>query len=142
MCAILGSGANSKFFKNIREAQSLCYYCFSRFHRAKGIITVESGVEFENIEKTKNAVLNELKAMQTGDISEDEINFAKLSVANDFVALTDVLSGIAEWYLSQLGDERFLTVEEAIADFSKVTKEELVACANKLTLDTIYVLRG
>ena len=142
MCAILGSGANSKFFKNIREAQSLCYFCFSRFQRAKGIITVESGVDFENIEKTKNAVLNELKAMQTGDISEDEINFAKLSVANDFVSLTDVLSGIAEWYLSQLGDERFLTVEEAIADFSKVTKEELVACANKLTLDTVYVLRG
>ncbi len=142
MCAILGSGANSKFFKNIREAQSLCYYCFSRFHRAKGIITVESGVEFENVEKTKNAVLTELKAMQQGDISEDEINFAKLSVANDFITVTDLLSGIGEWYLSQLSDGKFLTVEEAIEDFNRVTKKELVAAANKLTLDTVYVLRG
>ncbi len=142
MCAILGSGANSKFFKNIREAQSLCYYCFSRFHRVKGLITVESGVEFENIEKTKNAVLHELEAMKNGDITEDEIKFAKLSVANDFVTFTDMLSGIAEWYLSQLSDGRLLSVEEAIEDFNKVTKDELVRCANKLTLDTVYVLRG
>ncbi len=142
MCAILGSGANSKFFKNIREAQSLCYYCFSRYHKVKGIITVESGVEFENIEKTKTAVLHELEAMQKGDITEDEINFAKLSVANDFVALTDMLPGIAEWYLSQLDDGKLQSVEEVIADFNKVTKDELVAAANKLTLDTVYVLRG
>ncbi|MGN0453472.1 MAG: EF-P 5-aminopentanol modification-associated protein YfmF [Ruminococcus sp.] len=140
MCAILGGSANSKFFKNIREKESLCYYCMSRYHRVKGIITVESGVEAENAEKTKNAVLRELKAMQTGDISDDEIAFAKLSVANDFISICDNVSGIQEWYLSQLCDGKLLSVSEAIADFNSVTKEQIVACANKLTLDTVYVL--
>lgn len=142
MCAILGAGANSKFFKNIREKQSLCYYCFSRYHRAKGIMTVESGVEFDNVEKTKNAVLTELRAMQNGDITDDEINFAKLSVANDFVTVFDSVAGIQEWYLSQIGDGKLLSVEEATAEFNAVTKEQIVAAANKLTLDTVYVLRG
>ena len=142
MCAILGGGANSKFFKNVREKQSLCYYCFSRFHRVKGILTVESGVEADNVEKAKNAILTELQAMQNGDITEDEINFAKLSVANDFVSICDTVSGIPEWYLSQLCDGRFLTVKEASDEFAAITKDEIVKAAQKLTLDTVYVLKG
>lgn len=142
MCAILGGSAHSKFFVNVREKQSLCYYCVSRYQRAKGIVTVESGVEFDNIEKTKQAVLAELDAIRRGDVTDDEINFAKLSVANDFVSICDTVSGIGEWYVSQLADAKLLTVEEAIEDFNSVTKEQIVEAANKLTLDTVYVLRG
>ena len=140
MCAILGGSAHSKFFVNVREKQSLCYYCVSRYQRAKGIITVESGVEFDNIEKTKKAILAELDAIRKGYVTDDEINFAKLSVANDFVSICDTVSGIGEWYVSQLADGRLLSVEEAIDDFNSVTKEQIVEAANKLTLDTVYVL--
>lgn len=142
MCAILGGSAHSKFFTNVREKQSLCYYCVSRYQRVKGIITVESGVEFENIEKTRKAVEAELDAIRAGEVSDDEIMFAKLSVANDFVSICDNIGGIGEWYISQLGDGRLLSVEEAISDFNAVTKEQIVEAANKLTLDTVYVLTG
>lgn len=142
MCAILGGSAHSKFFINVREKQSLCYYCVSRYQRSKGIMTVESGVEFDNIEKTKNAVLAELDAIRRGEVTEDEINFAKLSIANDFVSICDTVSGIGEWYISQLSDKKLLSVEEAIAEFDAITKEQIVEAANKLTLDTVYVLKG
>ncbi len=142
MCAILGGSAHSKFFTNVREKQSLCYYCVSRYQRAKGIMIVESGVEFDNIEKTKNAVMAELEAIRRGEVTDDEINFAKLSIANDFVSICDTISGIGEWYVSQLADGRLLSVEEAIEDFNSVTKEQIVEAAGKLTLDTVYVLRG
>lgn len=142
MCAILGGSAHSKFFKNVREKQSLCYYCVSRFHRVKGIMTVESGVEADNVEKTKQAVMHELLAMQKGDITDDEIRFAKLSIANDFVSICDTVSGIQEWYLSQLCDGSLLSVQQAIDDFNSVTKEQIVSAAKKLTLDTVYVLTG
>lgn len=142
MCAILGGSAHSKFFKNVREKQSLCYYCVSRFHRVKGIMTVESGVEADNVEKTKQAVMHELMAMQNGDITDDEIRFAKLSIANDFVSICDTVSGIQEWYLSQLCDGSLLSVQQAIDDFNSVTKEQIVSAAKKLTLDTVYVLTG
>ena len=132
----------SKFFINVREKQSLCYYCVSRYQRAKGIMTVESGVEFENIEKTKNAVLQELDAIRKGDVTDDELNFAKLSISNDFVSICDTVGGIGEWYISQLADGRMLSVKEAIDDFNSVTKEQVIEAANKVTLDTVYVLRG
>lgn len=142
MCTILGGSANSKFFKNIREKQSLCYYCASRYQRVKGILTVESGVEFENIEKTRRAVEAEIEALKQGDVTDDEIEFAKLSVANSFVSICDNVGGITNWYTSQFGDGRLLSVEEAIADFNAVTKEQIIEAANKLTLDTVYVLTG
>ncbi len=142
MTTILGGSAHSKFFTNVREKQSLCYYCAARYQRAKGILTVESGVEFENIDKTRKAVEAEIEAMKRGEITEDEINFAKLTVANSFVSICDNVGGIAGWYISQLGDGKLLSVEEAIADFNAVTKEQIVEAANMLTLDTVYVLKG
>ena len=142
MCTILGGSAHSKFFINVREKQSLCYYCVSRYHRAKGIITVESGVEFENIHKTRKAVEAELQAICDGNVTDDEINFAKLTIANSFVSNYDSVGGITEWYVSQLADGKLLSVEQTIEDFNSVTKEQIVAAANKLTLDTVYVLRG
>lgn len=142
MCTILGGSANSKFFTNVREKQSLCYYCAARYQRAKGILTVESGVEFENIEKTRKAIEAEIEAMKQGDITDDEIKFAKLFVSNNFVSVCDNVGGIAGWYISQLGDGKLLSVEEAIDDFNRVTKEQIVEAANKLTLDTVYVLKG
>ncbi len=142
MCAILGGSAHSKFFRNVREKQSLCYYCVSRYYRVKGIMTVESGVEFENIEKTKNACIAELEAIRRGDITDDEIKFAKLSIANNFVSICDTVSGIQEWYISQLCDGRMLTPSQASDEFNAVTREQIIAVANKLSLDTVYVLRG
>lgn len=141
MCAVLGGSANSKFFRNVREKQSLCYYCVSRFNRLKGIISVESGVEDDNIEKTKNAVLAELEAIKNGDVTDDEIMYAKLSIANSFVGICDTVYGIYELYFSQLFDGRFLSAEESIAEFNSVTKDQVIEAARKLTLDTVYVLR-
>lgn len=142
MCTILGGSANSKFFTNVREKQSLCYYCASRYQRAKGIMTVESGVEFENIEKTRKAVEAEIEALKQGNVTDDEIKFAKLFVANSFVSICDNVGGIVGWYTSQLGDGKLLSVEEAIEEFNAVTKEQIIEAANKLTLDTVYVLKG
>jgi len=142
MCTILGGSAHSKFFTNVREKQSLCYYCVSRLHRVKGIMVVESGVEFENIEKARKAMEAELEAIRNGDVSDDEIKFAKLAAINSFVSICDSVGGNTEWYVSQLGDKKLMSVEEAVAAFDAVTKEQIVEAANKLTLDTVYILRG
>lgn len=141
MCAVLGGSANSKFFRNVREKQSLCYYCVSRFNRLKGIISVESGVEDCNIERTRKAILEELEAIKNGDVTDDEIMYAKLSIANSFVGICDTVYGIYELYFSQLFDGRFLSAEESIAEFNSVTKEQVIEAARKLTLDTVYALR-
>lgn len=142
MCAVLGGTAHSKLFCNVREKLSLCYYCSSSYIRQKGIMLVESGVERDNIEKAKTAILAEIKAMQNGDITDEEIASAKMSMANSFVSSCDTVGGINSYYLSQMLDGTVYTPSQAVDKINAVTKEDVIRCANNLTLDTVYTLTG
>ena len=64
MCAVLGGTASSKLFNNVREKQSLCYYCSSAYDSIKGIMYINSGVEGENLEKAEKAILKEIEDMK------------------------------------------------------------------------------
>ncbi len=142
MCSVLGGTAHSKLFCNVREKLSLCYYCSSSYIRQKGIMLVESGVERENIEKAKEAILGEIKAMQNGDITDEEIKATKLSMCNAFYSACDTVGGISSYYLSQMLDGGVYTPQQACEKVDAVTKEDVIRCANKLTLDTVFTLTG
>lgn len=142
MCAVLGGTAHSKLFCNVREKLSLCYYCSSSYIRSKGIMLIESGVESDNIEKAKEAILGEIKAMQDGDITDEEIKAAKMSMANSFNSACDTVSGIDSYYLSQMLDATVYTPQEAVDKINSITKEDVIRCANKLSLDTVFTLTG
>lgn len=142
MCAILGGTANSKLFCNVREKQSLCYYCSSGYDRIKGIITVDSGVEGDNIEKAEKGILNEIEEMKKGNISDFEMEATKMAVINSFYSTNDTVGGIEAWYFSQLFDDKFRTMEEMANEVNAVTKEQVVEAAQKMTLDTVYVLKN
>lgn len=142
MCAVLGGTAHSKLFCNVREKLSLCYYCSSSYIRSKGIMLIESGVESDNIEKAKEAILGEIKAMQDGNITDEEIKAAKMSMANSFNSACDTVSGIDSYYLSQMLDATVYTPQEAVDRINSITKEDVIRCANKLSLDTVFTLTG
>ncbi len=142
MCTILGGTASSKLFNNVREKKSLCYYCMSRFARLKGIMIVESGVETQNIEAAKEAILAEIEDMKNGNISDFEIEAAKLAAVNSFYAVMDTVGGICLWYSSQLMDATVDSPDEAARKINAVTKEDIVAAAKKLELDTVYILKS
>ncbi len=142
MTAVLGGTANSKLFCNVREKQSLCYYCGARYDKMKGLVIIDSGVEGENIEKLQAGVRKEIEDMQNGVITDFEIEATKMAIINTYYSSNDTVSGIESWYATQLFDGAFKTIEEMTDKLNAVTKEEIVAAANRLTLDTVYVLKN
>ncbi len=142
MGVVLGGTAHSKLFLNVREKLSLCYYCACRYDGYKGIMYIESGVEKDNIEKAKAAILEQLEDMKNGNITDEEIQSAKLSISNSFLSSVDTSSGTQSWYIGQILKGKQRTPQEEADIISAVTKEQVVEAANKLTLDTIYVLTG
>ena len=140
MCAVLGGTAHSKLFNNVREKLSLCYYCVSSYDANKGVMTVESGVENENIGKTKNAVLAELEDIKNGKVTDEEIESAKLSMTNSYLTSVDSSAGTQAWYLAQVFKGKSLTPQEQADRICRVSKEQIVEAAKRLTLDTVYVL--
>lgn len=139
--AILGGTPTSKFFTYIREKLSLCYYCAARYNKLKGIVVVDSGVEKANVNKTIEEVKNQLLQMQLGNITDFEIESAKLAIINSYKSNMDTVSGTEGWYIGQMLDKEILTVEEAVEKVLVVTKEEIIDLAKTITLDTIYLLQ-
>lgn len=142
MCAVLGGTAHSKLFNNVREKLSLCYYCISRTDVTKGVLTIESGVEKKNIEKTKSAVLKELDDMKNGIITDEEIDNAKRSLNTAYLSVTDSGSQLQGWYINRMLINDFSSPEQEAQKLNAVTKDQIVEAAKKLTLDTVYVLTG
>ena len=139
---ILGGTAHSKLFNNVREKLSLCYYCSARYVKPKGIMIVDSGVEKENIDKAQKAILAEIEDMKNGNITDFEIDSAKLSLCNDFVSLTDSESGLENWYFAQALCDSIISPNEVCDIVKEITKEEIVEKSKKFLLDTIYVLES
>lgn len=142
MSAVLGGTPSSKLFQNVREKMSLCYYCSSSFSSVSGALFVESGVETANLEKTEEAVLAQLKALQQGDVSEEELTFAKLALCNALHSVGDSLGAVENWYLARAFDESAQSPEQAAEQLMGYKREDVVEAANRLYLDTVYRLKG
>ena len=142
MIALFGGTPHSKLFLNVREKLSLCYYCSAQYNAAKGLMLVQSGVETKNMAAAEKEILAQLEEVKQGNFTDEEIESAKLSLCNSYRTIDDYLSGTESWYLSQIFRKEILTPEQAAQQVNNVTREQIIAAANRVTLDTIYRLEG
>ena len=69
--ALLGGTTTSRLFVNVREKQSLCYYCAASYSAMTGLLCIDSGIEHENAARAKAAILHELEALRTARLRGD-----------------------------------------------------------------------
>ncbi|WP_017151291.1 EF-P 5-aminopentanol modification-associated protein YfmF [Bacillus bingmayongensis] len=139
---LFGGFSHSKLFVNVREKNSLAYYAASRFESHKGLLFVMSGIEAKNYEKAVEIIKEQMKAMQSGDFSEEEIHQTKSVIQNQILEAIDTPRGFVEMLYHGIIAERTRPVEEWLTGIERVTKEEIVKVANSIELDTIYFLHG
>ncbi len=139
---IFGGTTSSKLFRNVREKMSLCYYCSAARNDLKGIMLVNSGVENENIEKTKEAVIDQLEEIKNGNFTNEDINFAEMAIKNDFKSVADSAGNVSNWYFDCIRKNDIITPEEKLGRYLGVSKERIIAAAKSMVLDSVYVLTG
>ena len=140
--ALYGSGATSKLFLNVREKLSLCYYASSAVVLRKGLMLVSSGISFENFEPAKAEILAQLEAVKNGDMTDEELLWAKRAVASDLRATMDSQGELEGYWLSQALDGLECSPTELAELAEDVTKEDVMAVARSVELDLVYFLRG
>ena len=140
--SLFGGGTFSKLFINVREKLSLCYSVGSRVDRLKGIMTVSSGIAPDKFELTKTEILKHLAEMQNGDFTDIDIDAAKKYVTNGLESMKDSLFVMEDYTLSQRLIGQSLTIDEFIENINNVTRNEIIAAAKKVKLDTIFLLNG
>lgn len=139
---LYGGSANSMLFMNVREKMSLCYYCASIPEAVKGVMFVRAGIENKNFEKARDAILEQLELLQKGSFTNEALDCAKLSLINAYREIADNPQSLQNWYIGRMLSEITQSPEEAIEVVSGITKEEIVATAKKISLDTVYFLEG
>lgn len=139
---IFGSGDVSKLFMNVREKMSLCYSIDAILFQRIGILMVTAGIEFENKEIAEKAIFDQLDAMRRGDITEEEFLSAKRSLRNVFMQVYDSPRAMEKWALNRTFSGSSLTPMEECARIEGATVNDVVEFAKRITLDTVYFLKG
>lgn len=139
---ILGGGANSKLFQNVREKASLAYTAGSGYLKAKSIIIIRCGIEIKNYEKAVNIIKDQLNQMLSGDFSEEDLESAKQLIYASVKSIPDTQDGELMYYFSQELSNKFVSLDDYINNIKKVTKEEILNIAKKIKINTIYFLTG
>lgn len=140
--AVYGAGVTSKLFVNVREKLSLCYYASSMIMKQKGIMIVSSGIEFSNYDKAKDEILYQLQEVRDGNISDDELQYAKAGLLSDLKAIVDSAPSLESFYIGNIVSGLDITPEEYSSAIENVTKNDVIKVANSVALDLIYFLKG
>lgn len=142
MAAILGGTPSSKLFLNVREKLSLCYYCAARYDVFKGLMLIDSGVENQNVERAEKEILAQLEAIGNGDITDKEYDSALLSLKNAYSTIYESDTTVENFYLGQLLSGQESTPELEKQKLEQLTREDVIAAAKRMRLDTVYLLTG
>lgn len=137
---ILGGGADSKLFINVREKESLCYTIYSTIQKNKSVMFICSGIEAENYDKTISLIKKQLQSIKDGDITETEISNAKIGFIDSLNSLNDEIGRVSDFYFSQYIAKDNSSIEEIKDIINNVTKEDIIEAVKDVELDTIYFL--
>lgn len=138
---ILGGGPSSKLFQSVREKNSLCYSISSSFKFLNKYLVISSGINPDSFKKCVRLIKKELKDMTKGNFEDEKIEEAKVTFASSLKEMKDSPRTILSSYISHEYMDTDL-LEEREEKIKEVTKEQVIAFAKKLHIDTIYVLEG
>ncbi len=139
---LYGGSATSKLFMNVRERLSLCYYCSSNIDRFKNVMFVSSGVEAAKYEEARQEIEAQLAAVAAGDFTEEELENARVYLIDSMRGSLDSEGALASMMIAGALRGEVKTPEQEIEAIAAVTREEIIAIAREIRLDTVYFLKG
>ena len=138
---LLGSSSPvSKLFINVREKLGLCYSCFSTFNAYKAALTICCSLEDDRREEAETEIRRQLAALAAGDITDDEWQAAQKSMENAYRQLSDSPSAMEVYYLGRALAGVSVSPQEATARIAALSREDVIRIANKIVIDTVFVL--
>ena len=139
---LFGGSSNSKLFLNVREKLSLCYYASSLYHRQKGLITVSSGIEFQNYQRAYDEIMAQLEAVQKGELEDWELEGARSTLLNSYATVGDSQGKLENFYLGQAATGQHETPADLARAIQDMTAERICRAMSTVKLDTVYFLKG
>ncbi|QBO35594.1 insulinase family protein [Periweissella cryptocerci] len=140
--ALFGASPLSKLFVNVREKASLAYYASSQLSTTTQSLTVQTGIEGQNLELVLAIIDEQIKAIQTGDFTDEDLKNVIANLVNSYESSLDSPRMMIERAAVQSITGRQTSVNSWLDKIEAVTKAEVMAVAQHLNLQAIYFLTG
>lgn len=137
---ILGKGANSKLFLNVREKEGLAYSAGSTYLKRNNAIIISTGIEVSKYNKAIEVIKNQLKDMEDGNITEKEMKDAKQFINAGLNLINESSENMIEYRFDKDLYNEEIDIEKYRKKIEEVKKEDIVKVAKQIKIDTIYFL--
>ena len=137
---ILGKGANSKLFLNVREKEGLAYSAGSTYLKRNNAIIISTGIEVSKYNKAIEVIKNQLKDMEDGNITEKEMKDAKQFINAGLNLINESSENMIEYRFDKDLYNEEIDIEKYRKKIEEITKEDIVKVAQQIKIDTIYFL--
>ncbi|MFH1232100.1 MAG: pitrilysin family protein [Planctomycetota bacterium] len=137
---ILGGFSHSKLFRYVREKAGLAYYVNSALEKTKGLMFIRAGIDPNKFDAALKIIKEQLYVIQSGDISDEEINNTRSGIINRLKSIEDNASSFIDYNMELSINNRHDTLKELKEQFMDVNKKDIASAAQKIKVDTIYLL--
>lgn len=141
MNGILGGTPYSLLFTNVREKASLAYYASTSLRPFNGHLVLQTGIETQNLAQVRELVQTQVDLLQVGEFSAETLKMVQATLINQHQANLDRSNARLEQLILR-NTAHVAANPHFEADIMAVTKEQVVAVAKQLSLQTEYVLVG
>lgn len=128
LSAILGGGAGSRLFQNIRETLGLAYAIGSDadFLHDTGAFSVHAGLNTKNTEKALIEILKEIKEIRDKLVTSEELTRAKEMLKGHFQLGLEDSHSVLDFHLRQeISTGKILTPEQVLEKLDAVSFEDI-----------------
>ena len=137
---ILGKGANSKLFLNVREKEGLAYSAGSTYLKRNNAIIISTGIEVSKYNKAVEVIKKQLKDMEDGNITEKEMKDAKQFINAGLNLINESSENMIEYRFDKDLYNEEIDIEKYRKKIEEIKKEDIVKVAKQIKIDTIYFL--
>lgn len=139
---LFGGSPLSKLFMNVREKASLAYYASSSLDTFRGVMKVQAGIDGQKHDQVLAIIDEQLTAIKHGDFTDDLMAQIKLGLINDFESSLDSQRTFAIQALIDDLTKRTITDDDWLQQIQAVTREQVQAVAQLVTLNNGFFLNG
>ncbi|MFN0102175.1 MAG: M16 family metallopeptidase [Bryobacteraceae bacterium] len=130
---ILGGGMSSRLFQNIRERHGLVYHISSELslYRDTGAMAIYAGTSPATLRRVVSGVMEELRGIKNGPVSETELRRAKDNLkASVVLGLESTSSRMSNLARQDIFFGRFWDLDETVAAIEAVRVADIQEIAN------------
>ena len=138
---LLGDGASSMLFQNVREKAGLAYSTKSSYVKAKANIFIRCGIQIDNYDKAIGLIKEQLDNLKEGKFSEEDLKNAKTCLVSGVKNIKEEQDSEIVYYIGQELAKTNREIDEYIEMINKVTREDVLVLAKEVQINTIYFLR-